>query len=552
MELSDWIANLKTVIDGLDLIDPELLPPSFGDEVLAPVLSGRDHLGTLELMQQCHQLVLNLARLGEEACRRDWFLWEKAGTLLADFASAEYCLFFRKGNESNLFKIHPLETEEENMDYQWPRDADANLVAVKPDGFQQGAMLQLGQQKNFPLVLLFRSVAPMPRISMAHLSGLEQMEALLYRIFAAHFPKKDYTRTLEIVGDPIEEEHGKILGRDLSFLKVLEEVKHAAGSDATVYFKGESGTGKELFARHLHDLSDRRDGPFIPINCSAIPNELIESEMFGHEKGAFTGAYFRKIGKAEQANGGTLFLDEIGEMPVAFQAKLLRYLQEKKFSRVGGNNQVHSDARIVVATHRDLKSMVEDKTFREDLYYRVHVIPILIPPLRERGRDIRYLAECFFQKYIGKSRASRRQVDEAVFDVLERYPFPGNVRELDNIIQRTVVMTQKPVISVEELPEDLFKTDRGNYDLYRLHPFEKLDKHLPRDRETLRNLKKEAEHVAFSYQRDLDRRFLLHLLETNNGSARKAAEAADINRTLFYKLLKRAGLDISILNKSDS
>ena len=524
MEVTDWIANLKTVIDGLDLIDRALLPPSFGDDVLKPVLDGRDHLTGLAQMQECHLLIGDLAKLGEHAAQRDWFLWEKAGTLLAAFASAQTCFFFRQGNEGNLYKIHPLETEEENLDYQWPRKAETNPIVVDTDGFQQSVMLKLGLNADFPLVLLFQSIAPIPRISTAHLTGLVHMEALLYRIFAAHFPKKNLTHTLEIVAEPNEEEQGKILGRDLSFLKVLDEVKQAASSGATVYFKGESGTGKELFARHLHDLSERKDGPFIPINCSAIPHELIESEMFGHEKGAFTGAYFRKIGKAEQANSGTLFLDEIGEMPVAFQAKLLRYLQEKKFSRVGGNQQVHSDARIVVATHRDLKSMVEEKTFREDLYYRIHVIPILIPPLRERGRDIRYLAECFFNKYIGKSRACRRQVDEAIFDVLERYPFPGNVRELDNIIQRTVVMTQKPVIGVEELPEDVFKADRGTYDLYKLHPFEKLDKHLPRDRETLRNLKKEAEHVAFSYQRDLDRRFLLHLLETNNGSARKAFE----------------------------
>ena len=163
-----------------------------------------------------------------------------------------------------------------------------------------------------------------------------------------------------------------------------------------MFFKGESGTGKELFARHLHRLSPRKDAPFIPINCSAVPHELIESEMFGHEKGAFTGAYYRKIGKVEQAHGGTLFLDEIGEMPLPFQAKLLRYLQEKKFTRVGGNTSHFSDTRIVVATHRDLKDMVAEKTFREDLYYRIHVIPIVISPLRDRGRDIRYLSEHFF------------------------------------------------------------------------------------------------------------------------------------------------------------
>ena len=320
-----------------------------------------------------------------------------------------------------------------------------------------------------------------------------------------------------------------------------------------MFLKGESGTGKELFAQRLHKASQRAGGPFIAINCSAVPHELIESEMFGHEKGAFTGAYYRKIGKVEQAHRGTFFLDEIGEMPLAFQAKLLRYLQEKTFTRVGGTAPVRSDARIVVATHRDLKELVANKTFREDLFYRIHVIPLEIPPLRDRGRDIRVLAEFFFQKYIDKSRASRRKVDETVFQCLDAYCFPGNVRELENAIQRTVVMTKKAKISVRDLPEEVRRGDRSHrLPEFLIHPFDKFDQLIPTDRDALRELKREIDHISSTYIRDLERRFLLNLLHQGKGSARKASELAGINRTLFYKLLKRAGIEISALSKEES
>ncbi|MDJ0841131.1 MAG: sigma-54 dependent transcriptional regulator [Acidobacteriota bacterium] len=553
MKIEDWLGKVKTVVDGLELIDSDLLPPSFGSELFDPVKDHKHYFEELGRLQSAQSLMGRLSEISRRAEDRSWYFWEKAGVELQEFTRAEHCTFFRLGSAGAMHKLHPLKAEEENEEHRWPASIDANPAQVTLDGAAQSVYLRWGMEREFPIVILLQSQKPFPRIAMSRCQTLTDLEGVLYVLVARHFPTPAGIETMEIVGLTPEEEkdRGMILGDDPAFKKALESVDQAAQSDATVYLTGESGTGKELFARHLHNLSARKDGPFIPINCSAIPHELIESEMFGHEKGAFTGAYYRKIGKAEQAAGGTLFLDEIGEMPHAFQAKLLRYLQEKKFTRVGGNNTVFSDARIVVATHRDLKVMVEAGSFREDLYYRVHVIPIRIPPLRERGRDIRALAEVFFSKYIGKSRASRRQVDETVFDVLERYPFPGNVRELDNIIQRTVVMTRKPVISAEDLPDEIFNPVEDEYERYRLHPFEKLDGILPKDREVLKELKREVEHIAFSYQRDLDRRFLLHLLAENGGSARKAAEAANINRTLFYKLLKRAGLDINIVNKSD-
>jgi len=533
-------------------MDASRLPPGFSHEVFEPVRNGRAFIDQWEIRHQVLELAKLVAEIVEHADHRLWFFWEKIAGLLSHFVNAAGCTIFRQGTQSILHKIHPLQAEEETEDVRWPPNREEALIWLEEPPFAQTAMLRIG--KRFPVVLKFQSPSPLPRINVRHLEALSDTAEIFFSLLARKLPENLATASMAVFSPREEQPAGAtlILGQDPNFLAALASVRQAASSDSTVYLHGESGTGKEVFARHLHELSGRRDGPFIPINCSAVPHELIESELFGHEKGAFTGAYYRKIGKAEQANGGTLFLDEIGEMPLPFQAKLLRFLQEKRFTRVGGNAAISSDARIVVATHRDLKEMVTRNAFREDLYYRSHVIPIRIAPLRERGRDIGHLSETFFAKYIKSSRASRRQVEDTVFDVLERYHFPGNVRELENIIQRTVVMTQKAVITAEDLPDDIFKKAEDVPEIYRLHPFEKFDHFLPPDRETLKALKKEVEFVAFSYQRDLDRRFLLHLLDQNAGSARKAAEAAAINRTLFYKLLKRAGLDIGLIGKVET
>ena len=552
--LEPWLIQLKSVIESLNLVDVSLLPKSFQEDIWEPVNQGKHHIDELILLQNTVHLLGEAQQVSQIAQNRVWYFWEKIGRLLRHFARAEQFAAFRMASDGVLSKLHPLESEEEAQDYRWPPDCEGALVAYHDANYEQGFLMQWAIEDEAPLVIHLQSSKPFPAIREENLSQLQAFSPLLFKLSQPFIPAPGPLPAMEIVGHTGEaDERENILGKDQQFLKALKLIEQAATSEASVYISGESGTGKELFARHLHLLSERKNHPFIPINCSAIPHELIESEMFGHEKGAFTGAYYRKIGKVEQAHRGTLFLDEIGEMPLAFQAKLLRFLQEKKFNRVGGNQDIHSDARIVVATHRDLKRMVEAKTFREDLYYRINVIPITIPPLRDRGDDIRYLSECFFQKYIGKSRASRRQVDDSVFDALVRYSFPGNVRELDNIIHRTVVMTKKPVISAEDLPEELFSHEANQANThFKLHPFERFDSFIPKDRDILKKLKREVESVSMSYQRDLDRRFLLHLLDQSGGSARKASELANINRTLFYKLLKRAGIDISLIKKGDS
>lgn len=546
-----WLNKLETLVDSLELIDRQLLPPSFTSEILEPLSQAQDAFETVRVDRQVQLMGQRVWAIREEAQHRQWFFWEHFMTLLREALKAEHCAAYLANHRNVLNKIHPLESEEESVEESWPEGTTDNPLYFK-EGERQLCMLRL-KHAGDPDLVIKAERSQVGGFAAAVARAIVASDKSFHAAARPFFPNLRPPRLVELLAEtPKNENQDEILGRDPGFINALKLVKQAATSDAAVYLKGESGTGKELFARHLHNLSERSSGAFIPINCSAIPSELIESEMFGHEKGAFTGAYFRKIGKAEQAHGGTLFLDEIGEMPLAFQAKLLRFLQEKKFTRVGGNQSVSADTRIVTATHRDLKDMVKRGEFREDLYFRINVIPISIPPLRERGRDIRFLSEFFFDKYINKSRASRRQVDESVFEVLESYAFPGNVRELDNIIHRTVVMNQKPVLTADDLPEDVFQYHHNNEgQQFRLHPFERLDRFVPQDREVLRQLKKEVETVSMSYQRDLDRRFLLHLLREHNGSARQAAESANINRTLFYKLLKRAGIDISLLNRMD-
>ena len=225
-----------------------------------------------------------------------------------------------------------------------------------------------------------------------------------------------------------------------------------APSQATVLIRGETGTGKELFARLVHHLSPRAERPLITVNCAAIPETLLESELFGHEKGAFTGAVQRRIGRFEQADGGTLFLDEIGELTLPVQVKLLRFLQEREFERVGGERTLKADVRIISATHQDLEARVKEGSFREDLLYRINVVTMTIPPLRERREDISVLIDCFVKRFAGENRKKIEGVSREARDLLITYDYPGNVRELENIIERAVVISRGPVLSREDLP----------------------------------------------------------------------------------------------------
>ena len=302
--------------------------------------------------------------------------------------------------------------------------------------------------------------------------------------------------------------------------KEMEEALNTAGriahSTATVLLRGESGTGKELFARAIHHSSDRRDNPFIVVNCAAIPETLIESELFGHEKGAFTGADRQRIGRFEEAEGGTLFIDEIGDIPQQVQVKLLRVLQEKEFQRVGGNKTLRSDVRIVTATHRHLEEMLSEGTFREDLYYRLNVVTITIPPLRARKTDIPMLTDHFLKKYVQQNSPTTKELSKETLDVLMNYDFPGNVRELEHIIERAVILSRDNLIASDDLPANVRRL--------------KLEDHLPRQVRT-EDLNEQLE----SFEREI----ILATLQKTGGNQLQAARLLGIaERTLRYKLEK--------------
>jgi formate hydrogenlyase transcriptional activator len=238
-----------------------------------------------------------------------------------------------------------------------------------------------------------------------------------------------------------------LIGSSRKFQAVLDDVQVVAPAECAVLIQGETGTGKEVIARAIHDSGPRQSGPFVGLNCAAIPGALLESELFGHEKGAFTGAVTQTIGRFQAAHGGTLFLDEIGDLPLELQPKLLRVLQEQQYERLGSSRTLHGDVRVIAATNQDLSQMVEEKTFRADLYYRLSVFPINLPSLRERKDDIPSLVMHFVQRYSRQMGKSIDEIPDRVMDVLRSHHWPGNIRELQNFVERSVIMTQGKVLS---------------------------------------------------------------------------------------------------------
>lgn len=258
-----------------------------------------------------------------------------------------------------------------------------------------------------------------------------------------------------------ERRFDNLVGNHPRMREIYNLIARVADTSATVLLIGESGTGKEVLARTIHQQGARASTPFVPINCAAIPSELLESELFGHEKGAFTGAVQTKVGKFELANGGTLFLDEVGSLRLDLQAKLLRALQEREIERVGGTRTIKIDVRIIAATNRDLKRMMEEGTFREDLYYRLNVVPIVVPPLRHCKEDIPALVDHFLNKYNREFNRKVRGFSAGAMAALFEYDWPGNVRELENIIERAVALAQGETIALKDLPLDIAILRKG-------------------------------------------------------------------------------------------
>jgi DNA-binding NtrC family response regulator len=272
--------------------------------------------------------------------------------------------------------------------------------------------------------------------------------------------RENLKRELAVLTEEVDRRHQLVVGSSASMNEAVETAKRAAVSKSTVLLLGESGTGKEIFARSIHNWSERRDMPFVAINCVGLSKDLLESELFGHEKGAFTGAHELKKGKMELAHGGTIFLDEVGDISSELQTKLLRFLQEREFERVGGTKAISVDIRIVAATNRDLERAVSEGRFRPDLYHRLNVIPISLPSLKERKEDIPPLTHYFMRRFSKEAKKSFNEISHEALERLVAYEWPGNVRELANVVERAVVLGRGPTIAVGDLPSRIIRTER--------------------------------------------------------------------------------------------
>ncbi|MBI5043091.1 MAG: sigma-54-dependent Fis family transcriptional regulator, partial [Nitrospirae bacterium] len=318
-----------------------------------------------------------------------------------------------------------------------------------------------------------------------------------------------------ILKEEIKSRFGRIIGNSQKIQKVYKFINKVADRPTPVLILGESGTGKELVAREIHERSSRRDFPFVAVNCAALAEGVLESELFGHEKGSFTGAHAQKKGRFEIADKGTLFLDEIGDLPLNTQVKLLRFLQEKSFERVGGTTTLKVDVRIIAATNKDLKEAIKNKTFREDLFYRLNVITMTLPPLRERREDIHELIDYFWSRYT-KELHKALAISPEVKDILVFYDWPGNIRELENAIERIIVLSEDKIVNIDDLPMELRE---GRLDI--------ISKALP-------------ENTGFTERVEyFEKEIIRQALEECSYNQIKTSEKLKINRgTLQYKIKK--------------
>ncbi|HEX9135482.1 MAG TPA: PEP-CTERM-box response regulator transcription factor, partial [Nitrospirota bacterium] len=345
--------------------------------------------------------------------------------------------------------------------------------------------------------------------------NLEELRVIIGRAFQLS-AIEEQNRSLYAALERQASQAGGMIGQCPEMQAVLSTMRKVSSSDASVLVQGESGTGKELVARAIHAMSLRKDGPFVPINCSAIPETLLESELFGHEKGAFTGALAQVQGKVEYAQNGTLFLDEIGELPALLQVKLLRFLQDKTIQRVGGREDVVVNTRILAATNKDLTKEIGEGRFREDLYYRLGVVLIKVPPLRDRKGDLVVLATYFLKRYCDLYNKRIRGFNPTALESMEMYAWPGNIRELENKVQRAIILSEGPFIGPHDLGFDSQPISRKNE-----HP-------------EIRTLREAKERV--------EKEMVMSALDKNAGNIAKAAEELGISRPTLYDIMKRHGL----------
>ncbi len=339
------------------------------------------------------------------------------------------------------------------------------------------------------------------------LAVIQKAEKELQKELELQFLKEKAEKNIEIIGEsePIK--------------RLKQQIEKVAKTNAWVMILGENGTGKELVAKAIHQLSSRREKPFVDINCAAIPDDLLESELFGYEKGAFTGAVNRKPGKLEIANGGTLFLDEVADMSLSSQAKLLRVLEEQEFSRLGSNQKIKVDLRVISATNKDIEKEIEEGRFRQDLYFRLAVVQIYVPPLRERGKDIILLAEHFLEKSCLENKISKPELTEEVKEYLLKYSWPGNIRELKNLMERLCIFAQNNKITAEDLPPYILKNKL-------------VKKKSSGEIKPLKQVKEEAEKEMIKLA-----------LEKYNNNIKEAAKALEVDMSSLYRKIKQYNLD---------
>ncbi|WP_298440095.1 sigma-54 dependent transcriptional regulator [Geobacter sp.] len=370
---------------------------------------------------------------------------------------------------------------------------------------------------------------------------LDVIDAIIEKVSKA----RELTSQMSVLKEELKERYlleKNIIGNSPAMREIYKTIGKVAPSDITVLVQGESGTGKELIARAIHFNSKRIGKPFIALNCAAIPKELLESELFGFEKGAFTGATERKLGKFEQANGGTIFLDEIGDMPLDLQAKILRVLQEKEVTRTGGSQNIAVDVRIVAATNQNLEELARKKQFREDLFYRLNVVPLQLVPLRERKEDIPLLVEYFLKKTCAELEVATRSCSPEAMALLTTYGWPGNIRELENTIKRAVILSSDPLLTPADFPG--LRAQRGGEtaatDELSLEAI--VDMKL---RVSLTNLDKmETGDIYNLVLRQIERPLVRFVLEKTRGNQVKAADILGINRNTLRKKIQELGIEL--------
>jgi two-component system response regulator GlrR len=436
-------------------------------------------------------------------------------------------------DDQNFIDLVRMRLESKNYKVATALREEEAIEAIKEQTFDVSLVdLQLIHQNGISLMERLHSILPeMPVIIITAYGSIESVVEAMKRGAYSYITKpfnphdlllqiekalenRRLTSEIRRLQGLLEEkyEFANIVAKSERMRQVLEVVSRIAPTDSTVYIHGESGTGKELIAKAIHVSSGRRARPFVAINCAALPENLLESELFGHEKGAFTGAIRSKKGLFTQGHEGTIFLDEIGDMPLSIQAKLLRVLQERQFYPVGSEKAVEVDIRVIVATQRDLEGQVKQGLFREDLFYRIHVVPILLPSLRERKEDIPPLVEHFLKKFSQQMKKDVKRLNPKAMQKLMLHEWPGNVRELENIIEYAVAMTQQDVIT-----EDLI-----------------LQTKIPISQESIMPLREARD--------EFEKEYLIRLLEFCEGNVTKAAKLAGKHRVDFYDLLKRHGL----------